>query len=233
MGAFHYGASSIPQLAIIGALNAVTSFSAWLFHRSILSYSNERILAERMKRASLPLGQKMLQAAGRSALEVPKRLITAAIFKKALNLAETLSPSLALPKTDNTTRFEDIPPIDVVIISPIGEELRYRALTLESLLVGQTFLKDWTEGSSIDWLTTDYARVILAQLIFASIHLQAGYQSTYGALVQSLGILFGGSAYAIEYETSVSLMASLSSHVTNNAIVLAMHTLLNGGSRQP
>src|SRR5690606_23237034 len=107
-------ASSIPQLALTGALYAITSFSGWLFRRSILSYSTEQIWTERKVRASLPLGQKMLQAAGRSALEFPKRLITNAMLKKMLNLGESLSPSLALPKNDNTTKIEDFPPVEIV-----------------------------------------------------------------------------------------------------------------------
>ncbi len=196
----------------------MTAITNWLFDRSILSYSNERILRERMERAPLPLSQKVWDAAKRSVCEFPKTVLTSLLIKTTLNLLSLQFASLSLSKTDQQISHWDISNFEFVILHPIFEEIVFRGALRSSLIILQDYIETCApEG--FQWAASDYTRILLIQALFASIHLQADYQSTFSAFAQCLTIFLAGSSCTIECETSDSIMASMAFHITNNALV--------------
>lgn len=225
------GISAAPKAGIERAVHTIGFFSSWLFHRSILTYSNERIAAERLEREHLPLSQKIWQSAKRSAFEFPKTLTTLAIIRLALNLLEAQSSNFALPRNDRTSSLYDMSLLQFVLFDPILEECVFRGALLPGFSLLQNYIQNHTprslQGKTVEWLTSAYARILLTQILFASIHLQASYQSTYRAVAQSLGILLAGSSCSIEFETTNSLLSSSVFHITNNALARGVLALAN------
>lgn len=202
----------------------VRAFSSWLFDRSILNYSNERIHRERLEREPLPWHQKIWQASTRSLSEFPKTVLITLMIRGALNLLETQAQNLALSKNDQQIDPSSISALEFIVLVPILEELAFRVALLGSVRFLQKCMPTYS-SKPLQWLSSDYARVLIVQALFASLHLQANYQSTFSAVVQSLGIFLAGSSCTIEYETTNSLLASTAFHITNNAVVQGIASL--------
>ncbi len=203
--------------------------SSWLFKGSILNYSNERIHRERLERAFLPWHQKIWHASLRSLAEFPKSVLITVMIRGCLNLLATQAQSLSLPKNDSQISHSDISTLEFVVLIPILEELAFRGTLIHSVRILQKSMQAHVpaslKGKVVEWLASDYARILLVQSLFAAVHLQTNYQSTFGSVVQTLGIFLGGSSCTIEYETTNSLMASTAFHITNNALVHGIASL--------
>lgn len=115
----------------------------------------------------------------------------------------------------------------IIFTYPIIEELAFRGVLQNYIWVIQEvaafrFHISKKSGRIAQWLISPGCRILVTQIVFASVHLgnRGKYVSTAGAVTQFVCIILSPT-YSFLYESTDNFFVSISSHMVNNLIVLA------------
>lgn len=205
--------------------NGASSVGKLFYENSIFfALDNDAIARKKEEYKNLNFSQKVTLGVASGA-----RHISASIL---IILALTLaSKSVDVNEGNRATTVLSVDPIDIVI-GAIFEELIFRGAIQNVIGISQSAANEIAspgvkENTVFKWLTSPSANIIGTNSLFAMAHLNnaGGYLSTLGAVQQVTRIMLMPT-HSILYETTGGMIASISSHCTNNIITIMIATFL-------